>query len=40
MVALMGGHRRAKALLDSIFLEKFGRETDTTFNWGVREPAS
>ena len=29
-----------RALLDSIFLEKFGREIDTTFNWGVKETAS
>ena len=29
-----------RALLDSIFLEKFGREIDTTLNWGVRETAS
>jgi hypothetical protein len=29
-----------RALLDSIFLEKFGREIDTTLNWGVRETSS
>ena len=29
-----------RALLDSIFLEQFGREIDTTWDWGVRETAS
>ena len=29
-----------RALFDSIFLEQFGREIDTTWDWGARESAS
>jgi hypothetical protein len=29
-----------RALFDSVFLERFGREIDTTWEWGVRETAS
>ena len=26
-----------RSLLDEVFLEQFGREVDTTWEWGVRE---
>ena len=29
-----------RALYDSAFLDRFGREVDTTWYWGFREPAS
>tara|TARA_Y100001970_G_scaffold150508_1_gene184517 strand:- start:605 stop:1129 length:525 start_codon:yes stop_codon:yes gene_type:complete len=29
-----------RALLDEVFLEQFGREVDTRWEWGVRESAS
>jgi len=29
-----------RSLLDGVFIERFGREVDTTWNWGVRETVS
>ena len=29
-----------RSLLDSVFFERFGREVDTTWDWGVRETAN